>query len=281
MSTLLLVIDPQNDFCDLPAHTLSAPGLPPSVVQPALPVPGADADLRRLAHWLTAHAGQVDAVTVTLDSHLRFDIAHPDFWRTADGAPVAPLTPITADDVRAGRFVTAAPAHASRALAYLDALQARGRHTHMVWPVHCELGSWGHGVHHALRQATADWQRQRLRAITTVIKGTNPWTEHYSALQAAVPDPQDAGTGLNTALLQQVGSASQVIIAGEASSHCVRHTVLDLLEHLPEDAARRLVLLTDCTSPVPGFEADHARLLAALQQAGATLARSTDFTPAQ
>ena len=38
----LLIIDPQNDFLDIEGA--------------ALPVPGANADMHRLADWLTQHA---------------------------------------------------------------------------------------------------------------------------------------------------------------------------------------------------------------------------------
>ena len=33
--------------------------------------------------------------------------------------------------------------------------------------------------------------------------GANPWTEHYSAVQADVPDPQDPATQLNRALVER------------------------------------------------------------------------------
>lgn len=276
---LLLIIDPQNDFCDLPPHTVAAEGGAPLTARPALPVAGADADMQRLAAWIEAHGAQLDAITVTLDSHQRFDIAHPDCWRTAEGHAVAPFTPITAQDVQAGRFHTANALHQPRALAYLDALEACGRYTHMVWPVHCELGTWGHGIHASVLGALDRWQTQRLRAVEHVIKGTNPWTEHYSALQAEVPDPGDPSTGLNQRLLQQVRQAGRVIVAGEASSHCVRNTVEDLLDHLPQEAAARFVLLTDCMSPVAGFEAQHEAFLAAARAQGVTLQDSLSFRP--
>ncbi len=78
----LLVIDPQNDFCDLPADWLppALPGMAPTA--PALPVAGAHADMQRLAAFVDAAAPCIDAVTVTLDSHQRRDIAHPTFWQT-------------------------------------------------------------------------------------------------------------------------------------------------------------------------------------------------------
>mgnify|MGYP000538219217 FL=1 len=42
-------------------------------------------------------ADRIDAVTLTLDTHHRRDIAHPGFWWAhAPGQEVAPFTPITA-----------------------------------------------------------------------------------------------------------------------------------------------------------------------------------------
>jgi nicotinamidase-related amidase len=46
-----------------------------------------------------------------------------------------------------------------------------------------------------------------------------------------------------------------LLVAGEALSHCVAASVDDLLAHLPAERLQRTVLLTDCTSPVTGFEA--------------------------
>jgi nicotinamidase-related amidase len=117
----LLLIDAQNDFCDLPTGTDGAHGTP------ALPVPGADADLQRVADLVRRGADALDAIVLTLDSHHRHDIAHPGFWRTGDGAAVAPFTPITAAQVRAGQFQPRdpQPATRTRVLAYLDALGRR------------------------------------------------------------------------------------------------------------------------------------------------------------
>ena len=146
-NTQLLVIDPQNDFCDLPVAWQPTDALTGQRTTPALPVAGAHADMQRLAQFIRSQGDQLDAITVTLDSHQRFDIAHPGFWQTGTGADVAPFTPITAAQVRAGDYVPRNPAALPRTLQYLDALETQGRYTLMVWPVHCEVGSWGHGVH--------------------------------------------------------------------------------------------------------------------------------------
>lgn len=263
----LLLIDAQNDFCDLPAGASGTP---------ALPVPGADADLRRVAELLRRAADRIDALTLTLDTHHRRDIAHPGFWWAhAPGQEVAPFTPITAAQVRAGQFQPRDLAALPRVLAYLDALEAQGRYTLMVWPVHCELGTWGHQLHAAVREACADWELRRQRSSHVVFKGLNPWTEHYSALQAEVPDADDPDTGLNRALIARLDEPGRLLIAGEAGSHCVRATVEHLVDHLPDATSERLAritLLTDAISPVAGFEAHQADFFADMARRGLRLA---------
>ena len=269
----LLAIDPQNDFCDLPAEGARVP---------ALPVPGAHADMQRLAAFIRTQGERIGQITLTLDSHQRFDVAHPPFWRRGDGGEVAPFTPITAAEVRAGAFAPRDAQALPRVLAYLDALEAQGRYTLMVWPMHCEIGGWGHGVHADVLAACGDWQVRHQRATTNIFKGMNPWTEHYSAIQAEVPDPADPGTALNTRLLASLAPADVLLIAGEASSHCVRATTEHIVQHLPSLSpgwsASRIVLLTDCMSPVAGFERQHAEFLDAMRACGARLATSSQIS---
>ncbi|MEF9948659.1 MAG: cysteine hydrolase, partial [Comamonas sp.] len=97
------------------------------------------------------------------------------------------------------------------------------------------------------------------------------------AIRAEVPDAQDPETGLNTALLAQLRDSSQLVIAGEASSHCVRATMEHLLEHAPADFAQRIVLLTDAMSPVGGFEAAHTAFLQRMHAIGVRCETSASF----
>ena len=106
----------------------------------------------------------------------------------------------------------------------------------------------------------------------------NPWTENYSALQAEVPDPNDPSTQLNTRLLAALDSADLLLVAGEASSHCVRATTEHLLQHLPSGRPERIVLVTDCMSPVAGFEAQHQVFLASAQAQGVQLKDSSQIS---
>jgi nicotinamidase-related amidase len=276
MRTHLLLIDPQNDFCDLPADWLPLQPQTRQPIAPALPVAGAHADMLRAAALVQRLGAGLDGITITLDSHHRIDIAHPGFWRRADGAAVSPFTPITAAQVRQGEFVPRDAAALERTLPYLDALEATGRYTLMVWPVHCQMGTWGHGVHAGLQAALDAWADTQGRSVAVVNKGENPWTEHYSALQAEVPDADDGRTLLNRPLLEALDGFDRILIAGEAGSHCVRATVEHLAAHLPSGRLSKLVLLTDCISPVGGFEAQQAEFLAAMQAKGVRLAVSTE-----
>jgi len=273
----LLIIDPQNDFCDLPEDY--CPALPGSAGQrraPALPVAGAHADMLRVAELIERGGDGLSAITVTLDAHQRLDIAHPSFWQQGDGSPVAAFSPLSAADVREKRYLPRDPSALPRVLAYLDALEATGRYTHMVWPVHCEIGSWGQNVHEDVRRAYNRWEEARGASVGKVCKGSNPWTEHYSALKAEVPDADDAATQLNTELIERLRPADRLLIVGEAGSHCVKASTEHLVDNL---APGQLVLLTDCMSPVAGFEAQYAAFIADMQQRGVRIATSVEILP--
>lgn len=276
----LLIVDPQNDFCDLPDSYRPTDPLTGSSVEPALPIAGAHADMQRLARFIDATAHALSSITVTLDSHHRLDIAHPTFWRMGNGDPVPPFTPITAAQLRAGEFVPRHDDDVPRTLNYLDELEARGRYTLMAWPVHCEIGTWGHNVHAEVRAAYGRWEEDRQFIVRKVPKGANPWTEHYSALMAEVPDADDPRSQLNRGLLDSLDRADLILVAGEAGSHCVKATVEHLAEHLPGGNLSRIVLLTDCMSPVAGFANAQAGFLHRMRDLGVQQRTSTDMARA-
>ena len=273
----LLVIDPQNDFCDVPTAWQPLDVHSQQRIAPALPVAGAHADMQRLAAWMDRQGARLGQVTVTLDSHQAYDIAHPLFWQQRGGAAVAPFTPITAAQVRAGDYAPRDAAQLARSLQYMDTLEAQGRYTLMVWPLHCEIGSWGHGVHADVLAACRRWQAAQLRAVRHVFKGMNTFTEHYSAIEAEVPDPQDPETGLNQPLLAQLRPSSCLVIAGEASSHCVRATTEHIVQHWASSDYARIVLLTDCMSPVAGFAPAHDAFVQHMRAIGVRCETSDTF----
>jgi nicotinamidase/pyrazinamidase len=270
----LLIIDPQNDFCDLPADY--CPQIAGRGFVPALPVAGAHADMQRVATLIREGGAGLSAITLTQDAHHHLDIAHPSFWLQGDGSPVTPFTQISAHDVLTGRYRPRQAEALPRVLTYLDALEALGRYTHMVWPQHCEIGSWGQSVHPDVFAACQAWEATQLSIVNTVCKGSNPWTEHFSAIKAEVPDPSDDETQLNAGLLAQLREADRVFIVGEAGSHCVKATTEHIVEHFAPADPAKLVLVSDCMSPVAGFAAQYQDFVAAMRKRGVQIAQSAD-----
>jgi nicotinamidase/pyrazinamidase len=237
----LLVIDPQNDFMDVDGA--------------ALPVPGASADMARLAGFVDTMAAHIDDMVVTLDSHSSVGIERTSFWLDAQGAPVSPFTPITAAQLVAGQYQPRDARRADEALAYLKALEAGGERTLVVWPVHCVLGTWGHNIAPVLAERIAAWEMSSGQTCDKVLKGLNPMTEQYSAFRAEVPHADDPRTVLNTGLLARLASgAALLVVAGEALSHCVAASGQDMLSGMDAARLRNTVFLSDCMSPVTGFE---------------------------
>jgi nicotinamidase-related amidase len=271
LNAQLLIIDPQNDFCDLPDQ------LRPELreggrLAPALPVTGAHRDMQRIAALIERCGAALSGITVTLDAHQHIDIGHPTFWQMSNGGPVPPFTQVSHDDVVRGVVVPRLHGALPRVLHYLEALEAAGRYRHMIWPVHCEIGTWGQAVHPRLRQAYNGWEEQTLRTVAKVTKGENPWTEHYSAIRAEVPDARDPATDTNQALVAQLAAADRLYITGEAGSHCVKATTEHLVAALDPARLGKLTLVTDCMSAVTGFERVYEDFLRDMQARGLRLA---------
>lgn len=253
----LLIVDPQNDFCDLPDDM--RPRVAAEPLQPALPVPGAHADMLRLARFLRDAGAFISNVTVTLDSHPYLAIERTTFWRDRHNREVAPFTVVTADEVTRGDYRPLC--NDALVLEQIRRLEAGGRHKLVVWPVHCVTGTWGHNIHDKVSQAMNEWELLTHGTVRKVLKGEYPWSEHYGIFEADTPLQDVPSTRFNTALAKELTrGVDLLLVAGEASSHCVAASVEQLLAAIrsgripqPEDSFE-IALLRDCMSPVSGFE---------------------------
>jgi nicotinamidase-related amidase len=259
----LLIIDPQVDFCD--------PKLG------ALYVPGAEHDMSRLAGMVRRLKSRLDDIHVTLDSHHFIHIAHPIFWKDTHGQHPAVFSGITRADVEQGVWTPTVPGMYRRALDYVRRLEQNGRYGLTIWPPHCLIGSHGHIVFPELFTALTEWE-QRFAVVDYVTKGSNILTEHYSAVQADVPDPADASTQINARLIRTLENADVIAIAGEARTHCVANTVRDIANNFGDDSfISKLVLLTDASSDIPGFESHAQSFLAEMTGRGMQLSTTPEF----
>lgn len=253
----LLIVDPQNDFVN---------------PKGALYVPGACEDMLRLAS-LVDEAQFIRDIFVTLDSHNAVHIAHPVCWVNSNGDNPAPFTQITEEDVVKGRWIHAQPAQRAWSQEYLKKLKKLGRSYPMiVWPPHCLLGTWGHNVHPSLAAALRRWEERTGTPVHYIIKGDSPMTEHYSALRADVPT-NDPKTHTLEWLIRDLEASYQVLVAGEASSHCVNYTVRDLMSEFSSHNIPKLTLLQDAMSPVTGFEEEADALFKDVVAAGGHIER--------
>ncbi|OQR97188.1 hypothetical protein ACHHYP_12610 [Achlya hypogyna] len=256
----LFIIDPQVDF-----H----PG-------GSLAIPTANDDAVRTAAFIRKHMASISQLVITLDSHQRLHIAHGVFWTNEDGESPPPFTLISSEDVANGKWKPRSPELQAYAYEYTKALEAGGRFTLCIWPEHCIIGTKGQSIVTPIHDAALEWSKVTRRPIKYVHKGSNCYTEHYSALRADVELSHDPETSLNTDLIDALKTAGVVAVCGQALSHCVNFTVRDLVEYWPAGRASDIAILTDCTSSVPGFEAGGRDFIADMSKRGVRFLTSTD-----
>jgi nicotinamidase-related amidase len=274
----LLLVDVQNTFC-LPEFELFVAGRSGR---------GAIEDAGRIAAFLYRQLDRVTEVIATLDTHSAAQIFHPVFWVDANGEHPAPHTVIALADVESGRFrvnpeLAAALARscpvdvADWSLHYARSLDAGGKYPLMVWPYHAQLGGIGHALVSLVEEAIFFHGMARRSPTRLEVKGRHPLTENYSVLRPEVTADASGRpiAAPNRELVDHLLGFDEVLVAGEAKSHCVAWTVADLLQEIEardRSLARKVVLLDDCSSPVvvPGVvdftdaaDAAYARFAAA------------------
>jgi nicotinamidase-related amidase len=235
-------IDWQNDFCD-PNGTLF--------------VPGAVEDAERCGAMIHRLIDKIDDIHLTMDSHRLFDVAHPIFWRNSNGENPGPFTIISKKDLEDGVWFPAVPSLRKKAFNYVKQLELNQRYPLCIWPPHCLIGQWGHNIVNPVIEACTAWETKHLGLVDIITKGSNPFTEHYSAVQADVPDPDDPDTALNIgegSLINILENVDLIALTGQALSHCLANTVRDIANNFGEENIKKMVLIRDCTSSVQGFE---------------------------
>ena len=283
----LLLVDVQNTFC-IPGFELFVAGASGQA---------AVEDNRRLAEFVYRNLGAITQMVPSLDTHHAMQIFHAAWLTDAQGNRPDPMTLVTADDAREGRWrvdpevaaaagvdprVRPAPpgalhAPAGRPRQVRPDRVALPRHAGRHRPRAGVLGGGGGVLPRAgpaqraavLRQGRAGADRALLDAGPRGHRG---------------PGRRRASATVDHDLVQTLLGFDAVIVAGQAKSHCLAWTIDDLLSHhsVQEDQlAQRTYLLEDCTSPivVPGVvdytgEADAA--FERFAAAGMHVVRSTD-----
>lgn len=290
---LLLLIDEQKDFC-FPEGTLYVGGRSGR---------GAIEDSKRVAEFMYRNAGVITDTAFTLDTHFfAQQIFFPSFWVDVAGNHPSPFREVLTEEIRSGKLKPN-PAIAwwlcegnygwlmRQVMFYTEQLEKAGKYKLFLWPPHCLIGSDGYALVGVIFEAIQFHALMRGAPAPAEIKGANPLSENYSVLAPEVLGQCDGGAlyQRNVAFIEKLMTSDVVVIAGQASSHCVKSSIDDLLTEIVRgDAklARKVYILTDCTSSVTipdgkgGFIADYTpQAEAAFQRfadAGMNLVKSTD-----
>jgi len=264
----LLIIDPQVDFCD--------------PQKGALYVPGAEKDMERVASLIDRYGSKIKKIHVTLDCHHLIDIAHPNMWRNSEGKHPDIFTIFGSKEIKDGVWTPIFPSLTQEFITYCETLESTSRYPLCIWPPHCLIGSEGNSVFPILFNALQKWEETNNDNIDYVSKGSNPFTEHYSAVKAEVPKSNDPTTQINTDLIGTLKDANKILIAGEAGSHCVKNTVEDIADGFNDNACvQKMILLTDGVSPVQSPFVDFPKIqdqfITDMKSRGMKTATTTDF----
>jgi nicotinamidase-related amidase len=257
----LLIIDPQQDFME----------------GGSLAVTGAKKDMERIAAMIDKHGNSIDEVSLTMDSHFLMHVAHPLFWQDASGKQPAPFTLISEDDLLSGKWRPKNPAWKEWALQYVRALKASNKFALCIWPVHCVIGSIGQTIEPTLFDSVTRWETKYSAIAPRLTKGSNPFTEHFSCVKAEVARPDDPGTRINSKFIDTLKQYDDILIAGEALSHCVNFSIRDIANEFSEDQVKKFILLEDGSSSVTGFEQQGETFVKEMVAKGMRLAKTDTF----
>jgi nicotinamidase-related amidase len=267
-------IDAQIGFC--------SPGA-------SLFVPGAVEDTQRTIEWLYRNLDRITQLHFSLDTHRVFQIFHPAWWVDDDGKHPSPFTPITAQDVRGGRWKPIK--HPAECLEYVEKLEANGKYVLTIWPYHTLLGGVSHALVPALMEAAMFHSLVRSSQTHFETKGGHAMTENYSVLSPEVRELGGHSVGtFNAAFFERLMEFDRVYVFGQAKSHCVLSTLRDMQEHIASidpKLMRKVWILEDATSPVPApaldplppaldFPRIAKEAFAELRAAGMNLVKTTD-----
>lgn len=262
LKTFLLIVDPQNDFCD---------------TKGALFVPRANQDILRLSSMIQNNREKIDHIEITLDSHHWIHIAHPFFWVNSKNEEPSPFTQIYLEDVEgpSPKWHARYPKYSMYAINYIKKLEFEKRFTLTIWPPHCIIGTWGHNISQPLIDALKYYE-ETFHTIHYTLKGSNPLTEHYSAIKAEIIHTGDPTTDINKELLEHINNYDRVIIGGEALSHCVANTIRDAIRYLGKGVCSKFIILEDASSSVHGFENFGQQFLDEMKLLNVTISKTTD-----
>ncbi|EIJ81386.1 hypothetical protein PB1_00535 [Bacillus methanolicus PB1] len=231
---LLLGIDFQNDFLE----------------NGSLPVPNSFSDVKNFARFIYENADAIDDIYMSLDTHTTNQIFHSTWWVNSEGEHPKPYTIITSKDIE--NTIWKPVYYEKESIEYVKGLESSGKKQLMIWPFHCLQGSFGASLEPQLSNVLLAYSLYKERDVRYVTKGLNPISEMYGIFKPEYSREDST----NEQFIQDLSKYKQIIIGGEAKSHCVLESVKQIVESFESINHKdyTLYLLEDCTTSIPGFE---------------------------
>jgi len=264
----LLAIDCQVDFC-----------LAPPIGN--LYVDGAEIDTFRIINFILNNMEKVTTIYPTLDTHLVFQIFYGYWWIDENGKHPAPYTAISSNDIEKGTYKPVIDPIWS--LEYVKNLEKQSNKPLMIWPEHTMLGTPGHAIVPSLYEIFYFHAAARRSQISFQIKGDIPETEMYGVFSPEVKVPKNPRGGINTGFLNILGKYDKLIVVGQALSHCVLESLIQLSSFFKDqpEVLNKIFIFEDCMSPVKHPTIDFKTLsqieFDKFKKSGMNIIKSTDF----
>ena len=222
-------------------------------------VPGAPGDIGRMRTLIENYMASIVDFVLTIDTHPEDHIGHPGWWKLRNGGTPAEFTLVTEEMVLNGDIRPADPQQLDYAKEYLHHLKAV-----MIWNRHCGIKQDGHAINETIAGLIRTWG-----GVPTIVKkGFNRDTEAFGVF-AAEHYNHEIGTDFNWHLLADIiNGGYPVVVVGEARSHCVRRSLEQMVEALGDGhlfPLKKIVIVKDCMSDVPGFERDGEDFIKAME----------------
>jgi len=213
--SILIVIDPQNDFVD-PKGSLFVPGAPKAI--------------EYICKFI--YQRKPTDILISQDTHQKFSIGFPLFWdRELKGFDKIKVSDILEDRIR--------PIKIREGWEYEFKRQFKGKENQelTIWPYHCIDGSWGWCFPESLVGALNDWglYNPEHNQYEVYRKGYVPEVESYSIYNDLNPE-------LPNLILNN--EYDKIYVAGFCKDICVAESLKDLRQY--DRFKDKLVFLDNC-----------------------------------
>ncbi len=186
----------------------------------------------------------------SLDTHIPKQIFHPCWWINKDRKHPEPFTIISKEDIENKTWIPN-NVDENKSKEYVEKLSEMGKQL-CIWPYHCLCGTEGATLENEFAKMVYFHSIVRDTDNKMIKKGTDPYSEMYGIIK-----PEYSRTNnINKDVLDAIINYDEIYIVGEASSHCVLESVKQIVEYYKDrlEITKRIIILTDCMSPISGFE---------------------------